>query len=221
MDAPTPARRRSVANLALAVVFVALLALAALLALRGSGGLTLSSACGGQPVVHVGGAAQLCTFDDEFDRSRLDTGKWQVLSTPRIGFHTGLECFVDDGKHVAVRGGALALALSYSAPAGACRRLGLGYESGMVTTQGRFAQAYGRFTIRAALPADPGMQPALWLYPQALRYGKWPRSGEIDIAEAFGSAAQTWPHLHYLGADGTQAHPGRACPVPAGGGFHN
>jgi beta-glucanase (GH16 family) len=176
--------------------------------------------CGGQPVVDLDGQPATCTFDDEFSGTALDPTKWQPLSTTRVGFHSGFECFVDDAQHIAEANGVLQLRLTGSRSGTGCRRLGLPYESGMVNTKGRFAQTYGRFSIRAKLPATPGMQPALWLYPQRLTYGRWPRSGEVDIAEVFGSAAQTWPHLHYLGASG-ETHPGRACPVaPNRSGFH-
>ena len=222
MDATaTRQRRYRAANRGLAVAGVVLLALAVLLAVRSPGMLRRSSECGDRSTVEVGGVAQTCTFDDEFDGTSLDPVKWGVIRTAQIGFHSGFECFVDNDRHVGVGRGRLTLSLSASEPGTGCRRLGLPYESGMVTSRNRFAQAYGRFTIRAKLPAAPGMQPALWLYPQRLTYGRWPDSGEIDIAEVFGSAAQTWPHLHYRGAAGTEVHPGQACAVrPSRGGFH-
>lgn len=200
---------------------IALLAAAALIAVqRTSIAGVGSAACGGQSSPTLDGTHLTCTFDDEFTGRALDPAKWQALSTTHVGFHSGFECFVDDRQHVAVGSGTLHLSLSYSQPGTGCRRAGLAYESGMVLSRGRFAQTYGRFTIRAQLPATPGMQPALWLYPRRLTYGTWPRSGEIDIAEVFGSAAQTWPHLHYLGTAGEQ-HPGQACAVAANAsGFH-
>ena len=216
-----PRRRRPPVSLVLAAVAgVALLVLGVLFAAQRHSLIALSRACGGAPAQVLDGQPLACTFDEEFGGTGLDPAKWQALSTPRAGFHTGFECFLDDAGHVQVAGGTLHLTLTQSRPGNGCQRLGLAYESGMVLTKGRFAQAYGRFTIRAKLPATPGVQPALWLYPQRLHYGKWPRSGEIDIAEVFGSATQTWPHLHYLGAAGNM-HPGRACSVaPNASGFH-
>ena len=219
---PTTTRRSSGAWLILAVFAgVALVVAATLLAVDRTNLVDgVPSACGSEVSPVLGGQRLACTFDDEFDGPTLDPSKWQALSTTRVGFHSGFECFVNDPRHVSVAGGRLHLSLSYSRPGNGCRSLGLAFESGMVLSRGRFAQAYGRFTIRAQLPATPGVQPALWLYPQQLTYGKWPRSGEIDIAEVFGSAAQTWPHLHYLGPTG-ELHPGRACPVAANAsGFH-
>jgi beta-glucanase (GH16 family) len=222
MEPTARQRRRRHPWLVLAVVAgVALLVAAALLATRRTSLVNgTPSACGSESSPVLDGRPLACTFDDEFDGTTLDPTRWQALSTTRVGFHSGFECFVNDGQHVAVGGGRLQLTLSYSQPGNGCRSLGLAFESGMVLSRGRFAQAYGRFTIRAQLPATPGVQPALWLYPQQLTYGKWPRSGEIDIAEVFGSAAQTWPHLHYLGPTG-ELHPGKACSVsPNASGFH-
>ncbi len=48
-----------------------------------------------------------------------------------------------------------------------------------------FQQQYGRFEVRAILPAGPGAWPAHWMLPQD---GGWPDAGEIDIMEAI------WEH---------------------------
>ncbi|MGN6606703.1 MAG: glycoside hydrolase family 16 protein [Jatrophihabitans sp.] len=74
------------------------------------------------------------------------------------------------------------------------------YVSGMVDSYGLFAQAYGRFEVRAKVPSQlaAGLQTALWLYPQNPAYGGWPSSGEIDIAEMFGNYRNlAVPTVHY------------------------
>ena len=45
---------------------------------------------------------------------------------------------------------------------------------------------YGRFEIRAKLPAGRGTWSALWALPTDWEYGNWPLSGEIDIMEHVG-----------------------------------
>jgi beta-glucanase (GH16 family) len=72
----------------------------------------------------------------------------------------------------------------------------------MVTTAGgRFSQAYGRFEVRARITdADvKGLQSSLWLWPvDANRYGMYPASGEIDIAEMFSAYPDhAIPFSHY------------------------
>ena len=71
----------------------------------------------------------------------------------------------------------------------------------------------------AKLPPGPGYQPALWMYPQDLAYGD--RSGEIDLAEAFGSPDVISPHLHLRDSAGTDHPIGADCRVTgASSGFH-
>lgn len=45
---------------------------------------------------------------------------------------------------------------------------------------------YGRFEIRAKNPTGPGTWPAIWMLSTDGEYGRWPRSGEIDIMENVG-----------------------------------
>ena len=57
--------------------------------------------------------------------------------------------------------------------------------SGQVTTSGKFAQTYGRFSIRARMPASTvgGIHSALWLWPQSPITTQL--LGEIDLAEVY------------------------------------
>jgi beta-glucanase (GH16 family) len=71
------------------------------------------------------------------------------------------------------------------------------------TADDRFSQAYGRFEFRARVsPAQsPGLHSALWLYPASLRYGPWPASGEIDVAEMYSlHPDRAIPFIHYNAA---------------------
>lgn len=60
-------------------------------------------------------------------------------------------------------------------------RGGLPYTSGLITTQGGFAQRYGYFEIRARLPRGRGLWSGLWLLPADRT---WPP--EIDVVEMLG-----------------------------------
>lgn len=146
-----------------------------------------------------------CTFSDEFDGDTLDTAKWTVLRTADSRFTNGGECFVDEPENVSVSDGVLHLTLRREDEPVSCPGLGIApatpYTSGSVTTTRKFAQAYGRFEIRASFPtADvPGLQSALWLWPQnQTKYGAEPASGEIDIAEHYTAYPdRVIPYLHY------------------------
>jgi beta-glucanase (GH16 family) len=86
-----------------------------------------------------------------------------------------------------------------------CGRYTTEYTSGMIMTQGKFSQTYGRFEIRAKFPAGKGFQPAFWLLPNDSRAtGAY---GEIDVVEAYSQdPSRTAPHLHYVQTPGTPGH---------------
>lgn len=58
--------------------------------------------------------------------------------------------------------------------------------SASLTTKGLKGWKYGYVEVRAKLPASLGTWPAIWMMPCENSYGKWPRSGEIDIMEHVG-----------------------------------
>lgn len=90
----------------------------------------------------------------------------------------------------------------------------------MVSTYQRFSQAYGLFQGRAKTSGTtaPGLQSSFWLYPATLRYGAWPASGEIDIAELFSQyPTLAIPTVHNIGSaddpEATNEHCVRGAPA--------
>lgn len=59
------------------------------------------------------------------------------------------------------------------------------YTSARLKTIGKGDWSYGRFDIRARLPAGRGTWPAIWMLPTLERL-VWPDDGEIDIMEHVG-----------------------------------
>lgn len=158
----------------------------------------------GPAIAKIIGGKWVCTFADEFSGTSLDRSKWVPQTTAASGFHSGTECFVDSSKNISVASGYLNLTVRREAAPFSCSspfgNYDTQYTSGMVSTWGKFSQAYGRFEIRAKFPAAKvaGLQSALWLYPQNLTYGPWPGSGEIDIAEAYSKYPdRAIPYIHY------------------------
>jgi len=196
--------------------------------------------CGGETVAKDDGAPWVCTFDDEFDGSALDRGKWFVQTTAASGYHSGAECFVDSPNNISVSDGALHLTVrKESAPFTCTSPSGnytTQYTSGTVNTGPTFSQTYGRFEVRAQLPAatTQGLQETLWLWPEdQFKYGAWPLSGEIDFAEVYSKyAGWNIPYIHYGVAQSTvnwntntnvytalpapYAQPGMDCRINAG-----
>jgi beta-glucanase (GH16 family) len=153
----------------------------------------------------AGGGYWQCTFDEEFSGSTLDRSIWVPITTAASGFHSGPECFVDSPNNVAVGGGVLRLTVRREAAPFTCTSPAGDYQtqytSEQVATYGTFSQTYGRFEVRARVSntAVPGLQSSLWLWPNnPTKYGQWPSSGEIDIAEMYSAFNdRVIPFVHY------------------------
>jgi beta-glucanase (GH16 family) len=163
------------------------------------------SDCGGVTMDKPDGTPWVCTFDDEFDGTTLDTSKWTVVTTAATGYKSGSECFVDDPQNVSVSGGTLNLTVA-KVPAFACKGHNtdqtVQYTGGMVFTKDTFSQTYGYFEVKAQLPAATiqGLQSSLWLWPENDTYygPTWPDSGEIDFAEWYTQYPDlVVPYVHY------------------------
>jgi beta-glucanase (GH16 family) len=169
----------------------------------------------GAGTVAKAGAAAKVTKDgwtlvwhDEFNGSRLDTTRWNVLLREESK-HGELQYYLPDEAYI--ENGCLRLrsqVRSYGS---------MKYTSGRVDTNGKFAPTYGRYEIRARLPLGKGLWPAHWLYPQnrdwamewvmsqAVAAGKEtsipeyrPWYSEIDIMEYLGHEPNvSYGTLHY------------------------
>lgn len=182
--------------------------------------------CGANIAKPTGGNWR-CTFADEFNGSSLDTSKWVVQQTASSGFHSGSECFVSSSNNVRVSAGALSLTARRESAPFSCKSPYGAYTtqvtSGSVSTWGKFAQAYGRFEIRAKFPASTiaGLHSALWMYPQKLTYGAWPTSGEIDIAEEYSQYPdRAIPYVHYATATNDSTVTNTRCMISDVSAFH-
>ncbi|WP_460606442.1 glycoside hydrolase family 16 protein [Jatrophihabitans fulvus] len=184
-------------------------AAAAAVTAKVSGGTTTSAPtasgtpCGG--VTPDGTANWTCTFSDDFTGTALDRTKWSAVTSADSGFVTNLaECFVDSPQNIAVSDGTLKL--TTRAQANTCQDGLRGtrdatWTSGSVSSIGKFSQAYGTFSVRAKFPATTaaGLHSAIWMWPQdATKYGAWPLSGELDIAERYSvHPDRAIPFMHY------------------------
>lgn len=60
------------------------------------------------------------------------------------------------------------------------------YSSSRMVSKNNSDMLYGRYEVKAKLPAGRGTWPAIWMLPNDYAYGAWPISGEIDIMEHVG-----------------------------------
>jgi beta-glucanase (GH16 family) len=166
-----------------------------------------TDACGVRPK-RPDGTYYACSFIDGFGGTALDRRKWAVTETKVSAMSGGsLSCYVDNSRTIAVGNGVLRLTSTYLPTSFRCKSPGTTWatraEAATITTRSLFTQTNGRFEARIKMPAEAGIagsHSAFWLYPQELTYGRWPASGEVDIAEWFSAKADhVYPSVHYGG----------------------
>ncbi len=152
------------------------------------------------------GSTWTCSFDTEFTGTSLNPSQWIPITTAASGYLSGaVACYVNSPNNISVGNGYLSLTARKEAAPFSCNTpwgpFTTQYTSGTVATYGLFSQAYGRFEVRAKIPAATvaGLQSSLWLLPQnETQFGPWPASGEIDIAEMFSEyPTLAIPYIHY------------------------
>src|SRR5690606_29044545 len=98
-------------------------------------------------------------------------------------------------------------------------------SSGKLITMGKGDWTYGKVVVRAKLPVQQGIWPAIWMMPtDEAHYGGWPASGEIDIMELIGGEQnknRVYSTLHFDSkkADGTHGHVQGSLTLPEGQSF--
>jgi len=117
---------------------------------------------------------------DEFDYSGMpDPAKWGYdVGGGGWGNHE-LQYYTDSGNAI-VGNGVLTITARKE------DKENRHYTSARVISKGKGDFLYGRFEIRAKLPAGRGTWPAIWMLPTDWAYGGWPNSGEMDIMEHVG-----------------------------------
>lgn len=154
---------------------------------------------GGQrpvPTIGVANKQWQLTLADEFSAAALDGAKWspKYFWTPTV-INGELQDYFPDQLKLADG----LLKIRCDAP----QRAGGRYRSGVISSFGKFSQAYGFFEVRLKWPSGPGTWPTFWLYPEDR---KWPP--EIDIFEANGYKPRlTWPNYHWTVGGKQQADP--------------
>lgn len=161
-------------------------------------------------------------WSDEFEGKELDFTKWAVEENGHGGGNGELQYFVDRPENVRVEDGHLVIEArkeKFNA-AGVEKE----FTSGRIRTKRRASWLYGRFEVRAKLPAGRGLWPAIWMLPEKEQYGGWAASGEIDIMELVGhEPAKVHGTLHHGASWPKNVHTGAPFELEGGtfaDGFH-
>lgn len=145
------------------------------------------------PDYHPADAGWTLIWSDEFSGEKLDRTKWSPEQSCWGGGNDERQCYTDRERNIDLTNGILrlkAFAESFEGPVmpPELRRddstREQGYTSGKIRSLGLASWKYGRFEVRAKVPAGQGTWPAVWMMPAENAYGGWPLSGEIDILEA-------------------------------------
>ncbi len=153
---------------------------------------------------HDPGPGWTLVWSDEFDRDVLDDECWNRQVEPAGRFNDEWQRYTDRTVNAFIENGQLVLrALHESDNHGPDQ-----YTSARLNTAGKRAWRYGRVAARIRLPEGPGLWPAFWMLGRDIDENggdtPWPRCGEIDILELYGSRhdGTVEANLHYEGADG-------------------
>lgn len=187
-----------------------------------AGATTTAAPSCGAPITKSPGVLWKCTFDDEFTANTVDSTKWSAQTTSGSGYHSGPECYEDNPANIGEANGYLRLTALKSTNTFLCKKpIGQFWTretSGSVMSN--YSQLYGMVQIRALFPASTiqGLQSSLWMLPNdGTKYGRWPRSGEIDIVENYSSHSElAIPTVHYLTAGYDPNHTNNYCDITPG-----
>ncbi|MDD6280761.1 MAG: glycoside hydrolase family 16 protein [Bacteroidales bacterium] len=122
-------------------------------------------------------------FNDEFDNTGApDSTKW--------GFEQGylrngeLQYYMPGNANVNCADGVLTIEARNDSVSVDGKIIPI--TSASIITRPAFTWKYGYVEVRAKIPSSLGTWPAIWMMPAENVYGRWPRSGEIDIMEHVG-----------------------------------
>jgi beta-glucanase (GH16 family) len=169
------------------------------------------------------------TWSDDFDGkagSSVDPRKWTFetggsgFGNEELQFYTErtANCYLDGKGRLVLK------ALKEPEQARTCWYGPCQYTSARIITRGKFAQAYGRFEARIAIPKGQGVWPAFWLLGEDIKEKGWPGCGEIDVMENIGREPSvvhgTFHGPGYSGSDGIGLAFDEAKGLPFSSDFH-
>jgi len=125
---------------------------------------------------------QLVWSDDFQQEGAVDPEKWSFDTGHG---HNGwgnaeAQYYTDNLENCRVQEGCLRIRATYNSSSDRI-------YSARIHSYGKASWTYGRFEIKARIPAGTGTWPAIWMLSEDIRRGtSWPLCGEIDIMEHVG-----------------------------------
>jgi beta-glucanase (GH16 family) len=152
------------------------------------------------------------TWADEFSGSVLDATAWNQETGNNNGWgNNELQNYTNSLKNTFLSNGNLIIEARKEQSGG------VNYSSARLTTQNKKNFKFGRIDIRAKLPVDKGMWPALWMLGSNINTVGWPQCGEIDIMELVGlNNNKVYSTMHWKNTAGTRSSNGSAYTLPSG-----
>lgn len=141
-------------------------------------------------------------WHDEFNGSQLNLNNWNYeIGTGGNGWgNNELEYYTSRPQNVFLSNGYLVIEARKESYHGS------NYTSARITTQNKQQFTYGRIDIRAKLPVQTGMWPALWMLGSNISSVGWPQCGETDIMELIGkNPSRVVGSFHWKKSDGSEA----------------
>ncbi|CAI6045882.1 hypothetical protein PAECIP112173_01195 [Paenibacillus sp. JJ-100] len=159
-------------------------------------------------------------WNDEFDGPSVDTAKWTVQDTELV-YNNELQYYSPNNTRIVKDDDRNVLQIEAKRE----QRGNQNYTSGKLISKEKGDWTYGKVVVRAKLPVQQGMWPAIWMMPtDEAHYGGWPASGEIDIMELIGGENrdhEVYSTIHYDSkkADGSHGHDQGKFSLPQGESF--
>lgn len=110
------------------------------------------------------------------------TRRWTAVTGGKGWGNGELQCYTDSARNAATDGEGN-LIITARKETTSCPGSVNPFSSARLTTDGRFAKAYGKLEIRAKMPSGIGTWPAFWALGDDIGEAGWPRSGELDVVE--------------------------------------
>ncbi|ANI89227.1 hypothetical protein A9P82_07940 [Arachidicoccus ginsenosidimutans] len=139
-------------------------------------------------------------WHDEFDENKLNEKDWTYELGNRNGWgNHELEYYTSSPKNIYTSKGNLVIEARRE------KKDDFDYTSARIDTKNKQEFLYGRIDMRAKLPVDKGLWPALWLLGSNISTVPWPKCGEIDVMELIGkNPKEVVGSFHWKKADGTE-----------------